>query len=329
MDSKPRKISRSTPPSSPFGRWMDICLTPIALQLEALDLSGTSTLRSPNANVHLCHFSLMLLTLAEALALCGAGLAVWCVLKGIAIAVRKTQRPKYYPAEKLRRQALAAERRRIRRRITVNAAPTAEELIAQYARIKRNPKEMIRFGSMLCDLEAYVDNSLRHDENGVIVGRNPGIRGWLAGNCGELAAHYKTVMRYKAMAEQFRQVVGLRDPLPAALALAGEANEETGDASGNTVRKSSEISGNEESAENENMVRKISLEEKVIVGKARKMAEEFFGKCGMSMRGAYAELENRLGPGNVPPEMVAAERIRQGLSPKPGLRERFVAAVLA
>ena len=164
-------------------------------------------------------------------------------------------------------------------------------------------------------------------------------------------------MRYKAMAERFRQVVGLRDPLPAALALdAGGAEA----AHENTVRKNREMDGNEGSGGNENTVRKedgaeagatscgmsgvaccspgracentvrkISLEESVTVGKARKRAEEFFGKCGASMRGAYAELERRLGPDSVPPETVAAERARQGLSPKPGFAERFVAAVLA
>ena len=305
---------------------MNICLTPVALQLEALDLTDSSALRSPNANVHICHFSLMLFTLAEALIFCGAGLAVWCVLKAVALAMRKTQRPKYYPAEKMRRRTLAEERRSIRRRITVNAAPTREALLAQFARVKRNPREMIRFGSMLCDLEAYVDNSLRRNASGVIVGRNPGIRGWLAGNCVELAAHYKTVMRYKAMAERFRQVVGLRDPLPAMLALDNEGADAVHE---NTVRKNRGRNENEGSGENKNTVRKISLEERIIVGKARKRAEEFFGKCGTSMRGAYAELEKRLGPDSVPPETVAAERARQNLPAKPKLRERFVAAVLA
>ena len=305
---------------------MELCLTPVSLQLECLDLSDMTVRRSRNVNVDIFYFSLTVLTLAEALALCGAGFAVWCVLKGIALAMRKTQRPKYYPAEKMRRQALAAERRRIRRRITINAAPTAEELLAQFARIKRNPKEMIRFGSMLCDLEAYVDNSLRRNDSGAIVGRNPGIRGWLAENCAELSARYKTVMRYKAMAEQFRQVVGLRDPLPAALVLDGtEAEGE----SENTVRKDYEMNENEGSEENENTVRKVSVEEKMIVGKARKKAAEFFRMCGVSMHGAYAELGKRLGPGKVSDEIVVQERIRQGLSPEPGLAERFTATMLA
>ena len=210
---------------------------------------------------------LYLLALAEtALGLC-VGTIVWCVLKGIALALRKVQRPKYYPQEQMRRQALASERRRIRQRTTLNAAPTADELLAQWAKVKRNPEEMIRFGSMLCDLEAYVDNSLLRNENGEIVGRNPGIRGWLNANCQPLAVHYKTVMGYKAMAEKFRQAVGLADPYPAALALDGlesAAPTDAGASCQNTVRKSAEVEpdgGREPPAQLEdgdcqNMVRK-------------------------------------------------------------------------
>ena len=146
---------------------------------------------------------LSLLALAEMAVGLSVGSVLWCVLKGVALVLRKVQRPKYYPQERLRRQALARERRRVRRRTTINAAPTPEELLAQWAKVKGAPAEMIRFGSMLCDLEAYVDNSLLRNENGEIVGRNPGIRGWLNANCQPLAVRYKTVMGYKAMAEKY------------------------------------------------------------------------------------------------------------------------------
>ena len=192
------------------------CMVPAKLIFDHLDETEPYSRSWTEENNRL---GLIYLALAEmALGLC-VGTVVWCVLKGIALVLRKVQRPKYYPQERLRRQALARERRRIRRRTTLNAAPTADELLAQWAKVKRNPEEMIRFGSMLCDLEAYVDNSLLRNENGEIVGRNPGIRGWLNANCQPLAVHYKTVMGYKAMAEKFRQAVGLADPYPAAFAL--------------------------------------------------------------------------------------------------------------
>ena len=160
----------------------------------------------------------------------------------------------------------------------------------------RLPEEMIRFGSMLCDLDAYVDNSLLRNGDGEIVGRNPGIRGWLNANCQPLAAHYKTVMGYKAMAEKFRQAVGLADPYPAAIALpaAGEDNRQ------NTVRKTD------------------------VCGKARGVAKEMLAECGRSQRGVRLALAIRLSPNMVPPEVEQEERRRQGLPARDGLARRFV-----
>ncbi len=37
----------------------------------------------------------------------------------------------------------------------------------------------MRFGSIMQDLECYVDNSLRFNMAGHIVGRNAGVKGWL------------------------------------------------------------------------------------------------------------------------------------------------------
>ena len=73
---------------------------------------------------------------------------------------------------------------------------------------------MIRLGGMLHDLECYVDNCLRFDGSGEVVGRNGGIRGWLKENLPELAPKYKTLMRYKAMAIRLRQATGTKDPTP-------------------------------------------------------------------------------------------------------------------
>ena len=272
--------------------------------------------------------ALVYFALAEmAVGIC-VGTVVWCVLKGVALALRKVQRPKYYPQERLRRQALARERRRIRRRTTVNAAPTPGELLAQWAKVRGSPEEMIRFGSMLCDLEAYVDNSLLRNESGEIVGRNPGIRGWLNANCQPLAVHYKTVMGYKAMAEKFRQAIGLADPYPAACAL---------DSRQNTVRKSEgggtdggrEPMAKPEDGYRQNTVRNdIELEEKVAQGmawrRARKAAGEVLAACGRSQRGVRIALAMRLSPDLVPPEIELEERRRQGLPPRDGLARRFV-----
>jgi hypothetical protein len=73
---------------------------------------------------------------------------------------------------------------------------------------------MIRLGGILQDLECYVDNRLRIDGDGRVVGRNHGIRGWIAENIPELLPKYKTLMRYKAMAIKLRQATDTRDPKP-------------------------------------------------------------------------------------------------------------------
>ena len=146
--------------------------------------------------------------------------ALWFVPRLIAIALRKARRPGYYAQEKARRQVLAHERRSTRRRTTLNPIPTPEALLAQFGRIRRNPREMLVFGSMLEDLEAYVDNSLVRDPDGTIVGRNGGIKQWLRENCAELGKRYHTVMRYKALAKRFKQAIDLEDPVPVAYAIA-------------------------------------------------------------------------------------------------------------
>ena len=91
--------------------------------------------------------------------------------------------------------------------------------LADFAVIKaaanwRSPEAMIRLGGMIHDLECYVDNYLKIDENGKVVGRNRGIRGWLRDNMPELSPKYKTLMRYKALAVRLRQATETKDPEP-------------------------------------------------------------------------------------------------------------------
>ena len=130
----------------------------------------------------------------------------------------------HYEAEKARRRLMAEERRRVRRRATTSPCPAREALLEAWRHVRDSKESLVRFGSMMQDLECYVDNSLRMDECGRIVGRNAGIKGWLRENLPELAEHYSMVMRYKAAAKKLRQVVGLADPTPVAAVLAGDAD---------------------------------------------------------------------------------------------------------
>ena len=128
--------------------------------------------------------------------------------------LRYIRRPFYYAQEVERRRALALERRKIRRRRTTAPMPTPESLLAAWAERKTSRRAMILLGGMMHDLECYVDNCLRFDEAGNVVGRNGGIRGWLADNVPELLAKYKTLMRYKALAVRLRQATDTKDPKP-------------------------------------------------------------------------------------------------------------------
>ena len=186
------------------------------------------------AGIGLLHFIFMrnpLWALADGLPIPVWALAAYlrrALTRRIAAARNAQARPAHYAVEKARRQAMAAERRRVRRRTTTSPCPGKEELLEAWRHVRDTKESLVRFGSLMQDLECYVDNSLKFDESGQIVGRNAGIKGWLHENLPELAAHYCTVMRYKAAAKKLRQIVGLTDPVPVAAVLPPRAGEAEG-----------------------------------------------------------------------------------------------------
>ena len=140
-------------------------------------------------------------------------------------ALRSLRRPFYYDRETERRRRLAAARRKVNRRYTTAPAPTPEALLAAWGARRESREAMVRLGGMLHDLECYVDNCLRFDESGAVVGRNGGIRGWIRENLPELSPKYKTLMRYKALAVRLRQATDTRDPTPTSELLEGRRHE--------------------------------------------------------------------------------------------------------
>ena len=139
--------------------------------------------------------------------------------------LRSLRRPFYYARETERRRRMAAERRKLNRRYTTAPAPTPEALLAAWEARKESREAMIRLGGMLQDLECYVDNCLKIDESGAVVGRNGGIRGWIRENLPELTPKYKTLMRYKALAIRLRQATDTRDPTPTSALLEDPRHE--------------------------------------------------------------------------------------------------------
>ena len=148
------------------------------------------------------------------------------ISRRIAAMQNRAARSFHYEAEKAKRQAMAMERRRISRRTTTNPCPTKDEVLEAWRHVRDSKEALVRFGSIMQDLECYVDNSLRRDGSGEITGRNAGIKGWLRENLPELSAHYSMVIRYKAAAKKLRQIVGLKDPTPVAEVLADGGGEE-------------------------------------------------------------------------------------------------------
>ena len=141
-----------------------------------------------------------------------------CYRRGLTARINRLQqrsyRARYYARDNERRRRLAAERRRLTRRTTTNPCPTPEAFLAAFERRGESVEARIRFAGMVQDLECYVDNCLRFDENGEICGRNGGIRAWIAVNLPQLSGRYKTIMRYKALAKRLRQAAGISDPVP-------------------------------------------------------------------------------------------------------------------
>ncbi len=111
---------------------------------------------------------------------------------------------------------------------SANAAPTGDEVREQFekARGRGKVEEKIRLGSMLLDAEATTDSSLIRDEDGEIVGRNGGLRGWIFENCPELLPHYAALTGYRRLAWEARDSEDLFDPVPAELLLAADPEVE-------------------------------------------------------------------------------------------------------
>jgi len=88
----------------------------------------------------------------------------------------------------------------------------AEKLGRQWDRVHDSLEEMLRFGEMLIELDDYVDNSFIRDDNDNIVGRMPGMKGFLTEHCPYVG--YKTAMRFRSLAMKARKVARVQRVKP-------------------------------------------------------------------------------------------------------------------
>ena len=206
----------------------------------------------------------------------GDRLALWaaapflrrCATEEVNALRRRLVRPLYYGRENARRRALAAERRRVRRRRTESPCPTREAILDAWTHAREGREAMLRFGSLLEDLACYVDHGLRL-AGGRIVGRAPGIKGWLRENVPALALRYTTVMRYKAAAKKLRQVVELPDPIPVAAVLDGAGAREGTEPKEGTRDYGAEKSQGSDAGEARSAPGKSGIERETAVLRAR------------------------------------------------------------
>jgi hypothetical protein len=101
---------------------------------------------------------------------------------------------------------------RIQRKTSVNPPPTPEAIRRAWEASRTSLAGKLLAGTLLSDLEPVVDQSYLRAEDGTIVGRRPGIRGWLLANCPDMLPHYKALMNYKALADKLRKALGIEDP---------------------------------------------------------------------------------------------------------------------
>ena len=207
--------------------------------------------------------------------LMGGAFAIWVMRRKIDQHLHRLRRPSYYETERMRRLGLTKERRRIRSRTTVNPRPTAEQLKEAFLHARDSVENMVRLGSLMEDLECYIDNSLVFGEDGKIIARKGGIRRYIQSEIPDLYKSYKTLMRYKALARKFRQAVGICDPIPAASVLPKMDDEVKSDAqerhnreasgnTGGTPDKNENILINDKKNKNDNAVAKAKPIENMV-----------------------------------------------------------------
>ena len=100
----------------------------------------------------------------------------------------------------------------IHRKTSVNAPPTPEAIRQAWEAACGSLMGKLLAGTLLSDLEPAVDQSYLRAEDGTIVGRRPGLKGWLRENCPDMLPHYKALMSYKALADKLRSALGIEEP---------------------------------------------------------------------------------------------------------------------
>ena len=228
-------------------------------------------------------------------ALFGAYTVLTLLVRRLSLLIRRLRRPTYYERERERRRKLADARREIRKHHTLNPQPTFDAIRAALRVARSSPEDALRLGSLLEDLECFVDNTLRFDGQGRIVGRRGGIKRLLQREAPDLFEKYSTIMRYKAMAKRFRQACGTGEPIPPAMLLPAQ---ETADPSDHAPQPGPAPA--DSVLTSETMPAAITEELRKGLEHAREAAREILGECEGTIISLEAALALRLDPDCIP-----------------------------
>ncbi len=257
----------------------------------------------------------------------GAVFPFWLLLRVLSRKINRARRSSYYERERARRHRLADARRAVVVRRTTNPRPTLGSIRELYGEVRRTRGSpagttpalaALRLGALLEDLERYVDNHILV-KRGLLGcrGRAGGIKRLLQREAPDLFDHYKSIMRYKALAKRYRQACGAADPIPAEALLPAEEGEErretvdgidfprrdhhrdAGDLSvwmhehGNTAYlRTQDWAGNPD---------RTYSERDVLKPRSLRLAAEILNGCGGSLVNLKAAISLRIDPECVPP----------------------------
>ena len=190
---------------------------------------------------------------------------------------------------------------RITRKTSVDGPPSPAEIRAAWAASRGSLEGKLLAGTLLSNLEPVVDQSYIRDEDGTIVGRRAGIKGWLDENCPDMLPHYKALMSYKALADKLRMALGVEEPDTLSSVLDFGSGETKGAAQGKEEEKTSGKredgrSGVPKSLIIRNNISLLKSNEKNVVSKIREINTEMARRGGARTKAALeAALRERLG----------------------------------
>ena len=142
----------------------------------------------------------------------------------------------------------------------------------------------------------------------MIIGRNPGIKGWLCDYLPEIYEKYTTAMRYKAAAKKLKQVVELADPTPADVVLPHGSAEQKEEGKRDYGADEISMESGEGSDPGGNMGSKAAVPELAVV-RARAIWMEVVDGIGPSAAALMARLDALTDPERVEDaNMLAAWR---------------------